>query len=710
MSAWERFLECLERYECNPRGSGDKREFCCPLHNDRRASASATVGSDGRILVLCHVCGPDRTEEILACVGLSFADLYPEGSARNGREIVATYPYVDEAEALLYEVVRYTPKGFKQRQPDGNGGWLWHLRGARRVLYRLPRVLAAVEAGETVWIAEGEADVHALERAGVVATCNPGGAGKWRDAYNKALNGADVVVVVDLDDPGHAHAEAVAAALQGVARSVRIVRAATGKDASDHLAAGRTLDEFGPVGASMGDDRESEPGRRVELTPASAIPSERVRWLWDGRLPLRSLSVVAGEKGLGKSTLTNARLVAEATRGTLHGELQGQPIDVLVCTAEDDWASVVKPRLMVHHADLARVHRVTVHDDTGRSLLTLPEDVPQLEAQIERLRKSGRVVGMFVLDPIGAFLSQGTDTHRDASVRRVLAPLAAMAESLDLVVIVVAHLTKDESSRLINRVSGAGAFVNAARSVLVLARSPDDPDGEQGHERVLVHVSSNWGRLAPSLAATVEAREAELDDGSRSSVGYLNITGETDIGVEDLQRGDKDESSSVDVEEAILAALEYGERASLEAKATVTSEVGCSKRTVERAAIRMEERGEISIFSGGFPRKTTWALGSGDTEAFRSSDTAGPGVATSTNTRRVATGNSGVVTGDSASSSDTGDCLGSTVATDRQERIGAAAQAVNCCCADGGERGDDGRCGRCYGRVGVIELQDGGAA
>ncbi len=106
----------------------------------------------------------------------------------------------------------------------------------------------------------------------------------------------------------------------------------------------------GPYAASNGNGR----GSRVKLTAAREISSERVRWLWSPRLPLRSLTVVAGEKGLGKSLLTNAWLVAEASRSRLPGELDGRPLDVLVCSAEDDWRSVVKPRLIVHGADLDR--------------------------------------------------------------------------------------------------------------------------------------------------------------------------------------------------------------------------------------------------------------------------------------------------------------------------------------------------------------------
>ena len=411
-----------------------------------------------------------------------------------------------------------------------------------------------------------------------------------------------------------------------------------------------------------------EGGRRIELTPASAIRSERVRWLWRGRFPLRSLCVVAGEKGLGKSLLTNARIPAEATRGLLPGELEGEPMDILVCTAEDDWRSVVKPRLVAHGADLDRVHRLSVKDEEGESLLTLPDDVPLLEKEVLRLREQGRAVGMIVVDPIGAFLSSATDTHRDASVRRALAPLAALADKLDLVVLVVAHLTKGESSRLINRVSGAGAFVNAARSVLVLAPSPDDPEGEQGSERVLVHVRGNWGKVAPTLAVRVEELKVDLDDGTRTDIGYLLITGETDIGVDDLQRGG-DENGASDVEEAIVAALPNGSRPSRDVKAEVAAELDCSRKTVERAGVRMAKREPAELIivpKEGFQGTTKWALPKGDTEPSANGDSEDPPIGTIPNATGVPIPRGTVPKGFSVSNGDTGDASNVAVPIGRE--------------------------------------------
>jgi hypothetical protein len=224
----------------------------CPAHDDRHASLSISPRTQGDpgVVLKCHRGDGCAVDEITAALDMSAADLFDERrqpgrrSAERG-QIVATYDYVDELGELLYQVCRYEPKDFRQRRPDGRGGWTWKLDGTRRVPYRLPQLLEAAKAGATIYVAEGEKDVHALEAAGAVATCNSGGAGKWLPEFSPVLADADVVIVSDRDDgAGREHAAAVAVSLNGLARSIRVVEAATGKDAHDHLTAGHSLDDF----------------------------------------------------------------------------------------------------------------------------------------------------------------------------------------------------------------------------------------------------------------------------------------------------------------------------------------------------------------------------------------------------------------------------------------------------------------------------------
>ncbi len=233
----------LERLD-GVRRSGAGWEARCPAHEDRRASLGVAEGQDGRALLTCHA-GCD-TAAIVSALGLTMADLFPprERQDRPARKVVATYDYRDETGALLYQVVRFEPKGFAQRRPGGNGGWTWSMAGARRVLYRLPEVLAAVKAGRTLCVVEGEKDVDALAAVGVTATTNPGGAGKWAAECGEALRGAKVMVLPDNDDPGRKHADQVAAALDGIAAEVRVVALPDlppKGDVSDWLAAGGTV-------------------------------------------------------------------------------------------------------------------------------------------------------------------------------------------------------------------------------------------------------------------------------------------------------------------------------------------------------------------------------------------------------------------------------------------------------------------------------------
>ncbi len=123
---------------------------------------------------------------------------------------------------LLFQVVRFEPKDFRQRRPDGQGGWTWYVKGVRRAPYRLPEVLQRAQ-GASVYVCEGDRDCDRLASLGLVATCNAGGAGKWRDELIACLQGAVVFILPDADEAGHWHAFEVTASLHRVAESIRIV-------------------------------------------------------------------------------------------------------------------------------------------------------------------------------------------------------------------------------------------------------------------------------------------------------------------------------------------------------------------------------------------------------------------------------------------------------------------------------------------------------
>ena len=236
---WDQYKEAVRErldlakvYSCvqgqKPSGDGCVTGLC-PFHEDSRASFGVNLKTGAWE---CFVgCGKGDVfsflmkqsgrpfKEVITELGDSLGVDRPERSARAG--ILVTYGYHDEDGTLLFEVVRKPGKKFSQRQPNGQGGWDWNLRGVRRVLYHLPELLA--RPTEVVYLAEGEKDCDRLASLGLLATTNPGGAKKWRPAYTDVLVGRDVVILGDNDEPGRLHADRAAKSLLGRASSVRVV-------------------------------------------------------------------------------------------------------------------------------------------------------------------------------------------------------------------------------------------------------------------------------------------------------------------------------------------------------------------------------------------------------------------------------------------------------------------------------------------------------
>lgn len=268
----------------------DKGKFNCPIHGDGRASCSCAVGRDGRLLVTCHAGCP--TEDVVAALGLSMADLAPANGKVSGHHsgrgtIAATYDYVDEVGDLLYQVVRMVPKDFRQRRRY-DGSWAWgitagwysqdrdgdwyktkktptatdrELGDVRRVLYRLPSLLAA-DPGAIIFVVEGEKDADNLSKLGLVATTNLGGAGKgkWRKEYTSILRGRRVACLPDNDDVGRSHMRLVASAVGG--HIIEFPGLAEKGDVSDWILAGGTAEEL----LRIADEASSRPIVEASIT------------------------------------------------------------------------------------------------------------------------------------------------------------------------------------------------------------------------------------------------------------------------------------------------------------------------------------------------------------------------------------------------------------------------------------------------------------
>jgi putative DNA primase/helicase len=289
-------------------------------------------------------------------------------------------------------------------------------------------------------------------------------------------------------------------------------------------------------------------------------------------LPTRSITVVFGPAGLGKTVYSMSQCAA-VTRGRMTG-LDG-PAPVLISSLEDDPGAVLGPRLVAADADRDLVHFV--------SGLSLPSQIPALAAKAKAIGAA-----LVLIDPIAAHLDADIDSHRDASTRAAMAPLAEVAQQQDLTVLIVAHPNKATSATGLNRISGSGAFGNAARSVIVFGLDPGDPDGETGSRRIIAHLKCNIGKRASSVCAELETTAVQTEDGE-AQVPKLVIRGLSDHSADDVlgaptgeERTERD--AARDFLEDVLSG---GPVRSNEIKAAAEQN-GHSWRTIERAKRDLE--------------------------------------------------------------------------------------------------------------------------
>lgn len=270
-TAFQRVLDALIAVTgAHPKGGGRQRSARCPAHGDSSPSLSVTDGND-RVLLKCHA-GCD-VDAVLDALHLTRGDLFNEPREAghphlngNKPKVVAEYQYLDEQGQLLYVVERKQPKTFLCKRPDGRGGWIYKgaMEGVRRVLYRLPEIIAAVEAGKVVYLVEGEKDADRLAKLGLPATCNPHGAGKWRDEYTQALAKAEVVVITDRDNTGREHARTVVDSLRRAGAKVHLAEPAYGKDVSEHLDSGRDIVELTTIESPGDTPAATSPGGELD--------------------------------------------------------------------------------------------------------------------------------------------------------------------------------------------------------------------------------------------------------------------------------------------------------------------------------------------------------------------------------------------------------------------------------------------------------------
>jgi hypothetical protein len=260
----------------------------------------------------------------------------------------------------------------------------------------------------------------------------------------------------------------------------------------------------------MTDHTQSPPPRNTvkygpEILRLDTVAPSSVKWLWNQRIALGKLTLIAGDPGLGKSYLTLDLASRVSTGRAMPGDTweNGEPMErfpgmAILLSAEDDAADTIRPRLDAAGADLRRVAMVT-GVRTGGAVTSF-----NLRDHLKFLRdicKAQPETRLIVIDPISAYLGD-EEGHSNTKVRNLLAPLAKLAQDYNVAVVAVTHLNKagggGGAQSAIYRAMGSLAFTAAARTVHLVSRDPDDPE-----RRLLVPIKNNLGQDRSGYGFTI---------------------------------------------------------------------------------------------------------------------------------------------------------------------------------------------------------------
>jgi hypothetical protein len=341
------------------------------------------------------------------------------------------------------------------------------------------------------------------------------------------------------------------------------------------------------IAAELAELAADAPARRAGVVAVSAagMRMKAAVWLADQRIPVGAITLLGGREGIGKSTIAYD-YAARVTRGALAGYYQGTARAVGVVATEDDWQSVILPRLVAARADRSRIFRLEARTDDGRyETISVP-------AHLDELAKvcAERDIVLIIVDPIMSVIHGSLDTHKDREVRRALDPLNRFAGESGVSVLALIHVNKSNGTDPLNSIMASKAFTAVARSVLYCIADPEDDD-----QYLFGHPKSNLGPKQPTLVYRIVEAKVEQDDQDEHVVigtSRVRWEGQDERSIRDAMEPDRPKRPAGEVAARILAFLQ--EQVAPVSVGTIAAELSDVKRnTLKQNLTRLVQRREI---------------------------------------------------------------------------------------------------------------------
>ncbi len=507
------------QYNCNEKGDGH-----CPLPShpgtDKNSSFSIYVNKNKTWAFKCHTEGLSGSiidlvqamENVTTGEAISRLETGLSQSPKN-RRIEREHIYYDATGKPIRKKIKY-------RNDSQGESWLWmHLEKSggwetgkgdyEEIPYNLYGLTQS--KNEEVIICEGEKDSDTVTSLGpkILSTCAPNGKDSWPDDITKHFSKFKKITFlydVGNDESARKHAQKLG---NKFPKTKIYIGHVPMKNREEDIT--NYLEQFKDKKTKREKLRailknadifvaEKAPVTQGDLKPdfilLSEVEPQPVNWLWPNRFPLGKLSLIVGDPGQGKSILS-LFMTATVTKG--YNWPEGTPCprgSVIILTTEDDINDTIRPRAEAAGADLTKIcilNGVTKGDESTSE----PFDLNRHLSQLEEIIKNNKDCRLVIIDPVSTYLG-GTDSHKDAEVRKTLAPYSRLAAKYNLAIVAIIHMNKDVTKKALYRTMGSLAFMAIARAVWVIL---NDKDPER---RLLIPEKANLSRFPDGLAFRIK--------------------------------------------------------------------------------------------------------------------------------------------------------------------------------------------------------------
>lgn len=455
-------------------------------------------------------------------------------------QMARSYDYYNEDGELAYQVMRFEPKTFRQRRPDGNGGWINSIKDVEPLPFNLLAIIANPTA--PIFVVEGEKCAEALIDLGLVATTNSGGSKNWKPELARHFAGRNVIVLPDNDEAGQAHADTVIAALHPVASKIKrldLPDLPPKGDVADWLASGgdkatlMVLAKQAPV-IEVAPEPKPDVFETYNLEYLKNMPP--VEWLLDGILTQHGFSVLYGAPGIGKSFMSIDWALSIAYGRQWHGR-QTKQNAVLYLAAEGVGGLGRRIRSWQSY-----------YDEYGDApFYVLPMAVKLLDQQeldklIRTIDNFNQEFSLIVIDTVARTLASTGSDENDATAMGQFGEMCGVIQRhANCAVLAVHHSGKDAARGMRGSSSLLGLSdtvlelsSNEGRVTLKMVKQKDaEPIADEQYELTPVALVDDSSAVLLPVEAAEKKRGAKLTPGQLLALQALQ-NGLIDAGVQQM--------------------------------------------------------------------------------------------------------------------------------------------------------------------------------